>query len=82
MYSMHPVIALDLARGRARTLEAEVHRRRLATMASGSAPAGAPRRQNGLRRAVASALRAFASGAGHLAGSAGRAACRLEGDPA
>jgi len=81
MYSIHPVVALDLARERSRALDAEVEWRRLASEAAGAAPSGA-HHINSLRRAVAAALRALASGAGHLAGSAGRAACRLEGGTA
>lgn len=83
MYGMHPVVALDLARDRSRALDAEIERRRRASVAGAeAAPAGPPGRSGGPRRAAVMALRALATGAGSLAGSAGRAACRLEGDPA
>jgi hypothetical protein len=87
MHPIHPIIALDLARERSREHAAAAERWRQASeAASGSAAAGAspsghhvPR---GVRGAAAVGLRAVATLSAHIAGSAGRAASRLERRPA
>jgi hypothetical protein len=88
MYHVHPIIALDLARDRSREHEIAAERWRLAALATsgqadaGPGPSNTSGRPGGGRRAMASALRAVAAASANLAGSAGRAASRLEGGPA
>jgi hypothetical protein len=82
MWQISPMIALDLARERARMLEAEAARDRLGDVLFGD-PARAPGpRRLGWRPAVASVLRRLSGGADAVAAAACRAATRLEGSAA
>jgi hypothetical protein len=87
MHPIHSIIALDLARERSREHASAAERWRLASQAaSGSAAAGAspPGRHapRSARGAAVLVLRAVASVSAHIAGSAGRAASRVERRPA
>jgi hypothetical protein len=83
MQSMHPIIALDLANDRARAHAAQAERSRLAALAGAGSPPQRPApRPAGGRRAAAAVLRALEAASSGLAGSAGRAASRLEGGAA
>jgi hypothetical protein len=79
MYPVHPIIALDLARDRSRTLAAQAVRDRLAAGAASGSPKD-PRPGMRVRRRVAAGLRVASSTAVRFAGTAGQAAARLDGD--
>lgn len=88
MYPMHPLIALDLARDRSREHAQAAERWRLGSLATPGAVAagpdrlGTPGEPGRARRAIASVLRTVAMASGKVAGSAGRAAARLDSGPA
>jgi len=79
MWQLNAMIALDLARERAREAQAAADRRRLLDQLPARHPAD--RRGPG-RTALASVLRVLSNGADAIAGAACRAASRLDGQTA
>ncbi len=82
MWQVNAMIALDLARERAREAEANAERWRLSNVADAERDARRARTMSPVRVVIARLLRGLSTGADSVAVATCRAASRVEGRPA